>query len=126
MRCDQFVGLNEWARILVAGCRKPHFSGKYEEVEVVHPDGRSDVIEVPVLEPCVFREENGFYEGMFEDKYPLYKYTFRCGQHSGKVFYERVQADPWSSGPVVFLALQDENGNWIKESLWDEEDIANA
>ncbi|MEK9180319.1 MAG: hypothetical protein AAB897_02815 [Patescibacteria group bacterium] len=42
------------------------------------------------------------------------------------MFYEEVQAEPWSSGPVFFLALQDEDGNWVAETLWPEEDIENA
>lgn len=43
-------------------------------------------------------------------------------------YYEYVQECPWSSGPVIFLALRKEtaNGPIVRESLWDEEEIDNA
>jgi len=53
---------------------------------------------------------------MFGDEYLLYKYTFP----DGKVYFEKVQAITWYNGPFFFLALQDENENWIPESLWPE------
>jgi len=36
------------------------------------------------------------------------------------VYFEKVQAITRYNGPVFFLALQDENENWIPESLWPE------
>ena len=62
------------------------------------------------------------YIGMFDQEYALHKYTFP----DGRVFYEAVQASPWSSGPCFFLALKDERGEWVGESLWSEEEIENA
>jgi len=121
IRCDQFMGLNEWASNFVKG--EPVLVC-VEEVTRVYPDGRRETLEPhPVYESSVKMEESGeLYSGMFEDEYPLHKYTLP----DGRVYFERLQAAPWSSGPVHFLALQDESGNWIPESLWAEETIEAA
>ena len=121
IRCDQFMGLNEWASNFVKG--EPVFVCT-EEVTRVYPDGRRETLKPrPVFEPSVKMEESGeLYSGMSEDEYPLHKYTFP----DGRVYFEKLQAAPWSSGPVHFLALQDENKNWVPESLWAEEAIEAA
>ena len=120
-RLDQFMGLNEWASNFVKG--EPVLVC-VEEVTRVYPDGRRETLEPrPVHESSVKMEESGeFYSGMFGDEYPLHKHAFP----DGRVYFERVQAEPQSSGPVFFLALQDENGNWVPESLWAEETIKAA
>ena len=41
----------------------------------------------------------------------------------GKICQEYVQAEPWSSGPCIFLALQYSDGTPIEETLWNPEDI---
>ncbi len=120
MRTDQHRGLNQWATLFVRGCGKPHFSGKHRTEKVVLPDGTEGELEIPVYKPCVLREESGeFYAGMFDNYYPLFRYTFRSGQ----VYTEYVQAAPWSSGPMFFLALRDEKGQSVTESLWRDEEI---
>lgn len=115
IRCDQFMGLNEWASDFVKG--EPVLVCT-EEVTRVYPDGRRETLEpCPVYESSVKMEESGeLYYGIFENEHPLHKYTFP----DGRVYFERLQAAPWSSGPVHFLALQDENGSWVPESLWAE------
>jgi len=115
------MGLNEWASNFIKGEPVLIYT---EEVTRVYPDGRRETLEShPVFEPSVKMEQSGeFYSGMFEDEYPLHKYIFP----DGRVYFERLQAVPWSSGPVHFLALQDENGNWVSESLWAEEAIEAA
>lgn len=121
MRCDQFMGLNDWASNFVKG--EPMLVC-VEEVTRVYPDGRRETLKPrSVHESSIKSEESGErYFGMFEDEYSLNKYTFP----DGSVCFERVQAKPWSSGPVFFLALQDEKGNWIQDSLWSDEEIRNA
>ena len=37
---------------------------------------------------------------------------------NGKTFEEYLQECPWSSGPMIFLALRYVGGNPIKSSLW--------
>ena len=61
--------------------------------------------------------------GMFDEEvHILQRYYLK----TGKYVDEYVQATVWSSGPVIFLALQDHNGIPIKESLWSDEDINNC
>lgn len=121
IRMDQHAGLNVWARTFVEGESVLAYT---EQVVRVYPDGRRErVPDRPVYHSTVLQEESGVhYSGMFGDEYPLMKYTFP----DGKVYYERVQDAPWSSGPVFFLALQDEEGRWVSESLWPEAEIAAA
>lgn len=119
-RMDWHHGLSERARALVAGCGKPHYSRKTQPTKVVLPDGNEAVIRVPVLESCVRVEPSGeHYTGMFDDEYPLHKYTLR----NGTVYCERVQVADWDSGPNFFIALVDEKGEWVQESLWTKEEI---
>jgi len=118
MRCDQYIGLNDRGHKLVAG----------ESVQVAtdyvtrhYHDGR--VVELPpqpVKEYTVKKDERGveFY-GMFDDPYPLYEYTMS----DGRVLKEYLQDEIWSSGPMFFIALLDENDNIISESLWTEEEM---
>lgn len=121
MRCDQFMLLNEWASNLVKGELMLVWM---EEVTRVYPDGLREALEPrPVFKSSVNTEESGeFYSGMFDDEYPLRKYTFA----DGRVYFEKVQAASWSAGYVFFLALEDEKGNWVPESLWAEEVIRAA
>lgn len=141
MRCDQFMGLNPWARKLVEGESVLAYT---EEIVRVYPDGRREPQEPrPVYVCTVKTEESGeYFTGMFEEDYPLHKYTFP----DGSVYYEMVQADPWSSGPCFFLALtayppnereriilalhaKGESTKWsvcVPNSLWSQEDIDKA
>ncbi|MDP3726339.1 MAG: hypothetical protein Q8R36_04045 [bacterium] len=113
IRMDQFPGLNKWASGFVKG--EPVFVCT-EEVTRVYPGGRREMLAPrPVHESSIRKEQSlSSYSGMFGDKYPLHDYIFP----DGRVYSERVQAEPWSSGPVIFLALQDEDGNWVRKSLW--------
>ena len=115
------MGLNDWASTLVRGADILLYT---EEIVRVYSDGRREPAESrPVLGSTVKEEESGeHYAGMFDDEYSLSKYTFP----DGRVLYERVQATPWSSGPVFFLALQDEKGRWVPESLWSQDAIDHA
>ena len=68
-------------------------------------------------------ESGNTYNGMFdEEEYPLMEYEMK----DGSSVYEFVQATPWSSGPVIFLALEDVDDNPIDGTLWDEKEINNA
>jgi len=64
--------------------------------------------------------EDASHLGMFGDGPNLYEYTLK----SGKKVREVAQEVPWSSGPCIFLCLEDEDGEWFCE--WPEEEIENA
>jgi len=59
-------------------------------------------------------------QGMFDDGPELFEYTLK----DGKKVREVVQAVPWSSGPCIFLCLEDEDGKRLFE--WSEEEIQNV
>ena len=120
---DRCLGLNQWAQNLV----KDKWVREYTEVVTrIYPDGRKETLEPrEIRESLVRREESGeLYLGMFDElgEYPLLKYAFP----DGRVYFERVQRTKWSSGPVFFLALKDEKGEWVADSLWAEEAIVAA
>ena len=113
MRCDQPMGLNAWARDLLES----------QDVKVldkttrIFPDGKEVKFEMEKFVSEIKSEQYDTYEGF--DEHPLYKHTFP----DGRIYFEFLQASPWYSGPVMFLALKDEQGNEIKESLWTEEEM---
>lgn len=117
MRCDQIIGLNEWARNFIAG----EHVFLYSEITIrTYPDGTVDHIgPIRIYGSEIKRELSGeYYEGMSDDQYLLHKYIFP----DGRIFFEKVQHQTLASGAVILLALADEAGEWVKESLWDIED----
>lgn len=117
IREDQIIGLNPWAESLVNKSIKALESG-----ETIFPDGKKIPFAREVFVPEVKKEVYAHFDGMYDNKYPLYKHILP----DNTVYFEYVQAAPWSSGPCFFLALKDKTGKPIRESLWSEEDIQNA
>jgi hypothetical protein len=107
MRCDQILGLPVEAI---------EFLRKYE----VQPEACPHCKRLfdRKLEVC------SYYHGMFDDPYNLYRHLLI----DGRTAEEFVQADPWSSGPCMFLGLRvyDTNADLESEFLWSQEDIDNA
>ena len=116
MRCDQLIGLNAWAEDFVSSIREnctEYTVRLFEDNSVECSEPKEVQISQIQIEPY-----DKFY-GMYENEYSLDKYIFP----DGRIFHSYVQAEPWSSGPVIFLALKDENGEIIPESLWDEDEM---
>lgn len=117
IRMDQQMGLNAFADDLV-----------HQLVKVVEkgirfwPDGEEEEFDRGTWLSRTKTEVIGHYSGMFEDQYELHKYILP----NGKVYKEYVQAEPWSSGPVFFLALTDEADKVVEKSLWSNEEVANV
>ena len=124
-REDQLIGLSPQALDILKGCWKSHWTGKYLSKEYCLSTKDLNCrytcnLQIPELEDCVIKEETNFFiNGMYYNKYSLNKYIFR--DHSFLVEY--VQEAPWSSGPVIFLALIDKNDNVLINSLWTEDQI---
>jgi len=118
----QYIGLSPAARDFLK-INETKVVGKIKTINTYN-DGRVVESEEDFKESLTIREDSGECTyGMFEEeKISLFKYT----TDSGKVYTEYVQDDPWSSGPCIFIALKDESGNIVKESLWPEEEIENA
>lgn len=83
-------------------------------------DKREEEKEEDIIVPITTQESSEeITTGMFGEEIILYKYT----KEDGSIYFEYVQASPWFSGPMIFIALKDEKGNIVKESLWLEETI---
>ena len=115
-RSDQWIGLNERAKEMV-------MIDGFKMIISCKKDGT--IIEsssFPCLIPKGKREVYSEVEGAFYTTFNLYMYTLEDGTE----LYEAVQAEPWSSGPCYFVALKDaagKHGQWIKESLWTDEEM---
>ncbi|MFA6842993.1 MAG: hypothetical protein WCR33_01185 [Bacilli bacterium] len=122
MRCTQFFGLsknaNDW---LEKYCKQTHYfqkvfrayDGSDEWVEVENSEG-TQLVSKPL-------EENEKVFGMFgEEVYVLQQYEM----DNGSIVEEYVQADPWSSGPCIFLCLRFQSTKkFVNKSLWKDEEI---
>lgn len=64
--------------------------------------------------------KNCSYLGMFDDGPTLRQYYLK----DGTIIKEIVQAAPWSSGPCIFLCLEDSGGKIMFG--WDDDDINGA
>lgn len=114
MRDDTFMGLNDWASNHVNSSTVEYT----DYVRRVYKDGSEETLTLKGKKCLVEREGSGdTVEGF--NSYPLVKYSFP----DGRVLFEYVQDSPWSSGPVIFLALKDSDGKSIPESLWTDEEI---
>jgi hypothetical protein len=120
MRCDQFMGLNPWAQKLVDGRQVLLYT---EYVTRKYPGGNREVFpEHQVFGSSTTKIRYSTYYGMFNNEYPLYRYTLE----EGAIYEEFVQSAPWSSGPVFFLALQTLDSKPVKKSLWPQNEIDGA
>ena len=118
MRCDQYIGLNEWASTRVFRTHKVHEIG----VRIL-PSGKVRKFDRWIRVPVARTQVIGRIEGAWNDNVAnLNRYTLP----DGTVYEEFIQATPWSSGPCYFIALKDKHGKPVAESLWNDEEIANA
>lgn len=102
IRTDQFVGFNSHALAFL------------EENEV--PQKICECCKRPLPRDL---EIIGRYEGMFGEKYPLYRHQLKNGSYADAF----LQAAPWSSGPMFFLGLRREDGfefRWSAQEIEEE------
>ena len=116
MRTTQYIGLSNAAREWL-----DEHAAK-EEVRTRRINQRNGVSYLSKIEQIERAGESKFKAtGMFDENVPLESYVLK----DGRVVHERVQAEPWSSGPMIYTALAWPNGQWVKKSLWDESEIEN-
>ncbi|MBU6452438.1 MAG: hypothetical protein KGS72_11705 [Cyanobacteria bacterium REEB67] len=115
MRCDQYIGLNEWAR------QKVSLSHVVREVGArILPSGRAVPFDRTMSVPLATKEVVGKITGAWTDHVAnLHRYTFP----DGRVYEEFIQAEPWSGGPCYYIALKNLKGNVIRQSLWTSEEL---
>ena len=120
MRTDQYMGLNDWAEEFIRGEQVVHF---VETKHKKYPDGTEKTYgPYNVYVSNIQRAQYDTIDGAFGNSFPLNKYTFE----DGRMFFEYVQAEPWSSGPCFFIALRNAVELPIPESLWKDEEIESA
>lgn len=102
MRCSQNQWLTQTAIQYIID------NAEFKTIETINRWNKKNITEIPVSE---------VYDttGMFDDV-NLYKYKCK----DGSWIEEFVQASPWSSGPVIFIALRHNNqiiGEWPKSVI---------
>lgn len=116
IRQDQMIGLSNAALSFIS-----ELSQKDEIVNIRFVNGKLEDIVTAIVAKMVKNDKSDKYKflGMFEDEYKLNAYLLK----DGTKIYEKLQEDPWSSGPMFFLALVNENDEWIEATKWSEEEI---
>lgn len=118
MRCDQYIGLNEWASRFVNRKQKVRETGVQS-----FADGTKKNFDRWRRVPVLRREHAGIIRGAWRAEVAkLHRYTLPNGEQ----YVEYVQAQPWSGGPCYFVALMDRDGKPVPASLWTDDEIANA
>ena len=114
MRCTQFIGLSPEARQYLDEHVAYHKPTICKECGQPLPGQKTGMVYE------VYDEETGKRAGMFDDGPPLCEYTMKDGSKVREI----VQAVPWSSGPMIFLCLEDDKGDCI--GAWSEKEIDGA
>lgn len=115
-RSTTLVGLNPAAKELL----KPRLAGT-KEITVTLFDGTRLPTTTEPFYQALPSEDLGPVLGMFDETvHILRKYTLQSGQQ----IEEYIQAEPWSSGPVIFLALRDvQTKQPIEGCMWSDEEM---
>jgi hypothetical protein len=116
MRYDQYIGLTEKAISIVC----PGTQTVLYTTTVTYPDGHTETFEREAEESIAKHKTYEEVDGAWAENFlSLQEYVLP----DGRVIREYVQAEPWSSGPCYFLALEEMiEGEWevLVESLWTE------
>ena len=112
MLCTQLEGLSKKAiKFLEENCQKT-----YEHTCPHCNEGFGNL----VLDKKVYDKETGRRAGMFDDGPDLFEYKLI----NGDTIKEVVQEVVWSSGPCIFLCLEDSNGKL--KFKWPEKNLNNC
>lgn len=117
MRCDQFVGLSVRANVFIKeNCKTDKIT------TLVYRNGL--LVSCTNVDSTIHIEGKYEWVGMYDDLldnggHKLPGYLLKDDQK----IYEMVQTEPWSSGPMFFTHLVDENGVPIKGTSWTNEEI---
>src|SRR6266850_3677036 len=100
MRAEQWIGLNDRAKALV----KPNLNKfLYHEVGTrFYADGTKQDYDFEQYGSDITEHVYYVYTGAFDGEHQLNEYTLA----DGTILYEDLQLEPWSSGPMTFLALR--------------------
>jgi hypothetical protein len=124
MRSDQWIGLNPAAAELISG--RPHVAYTRHERRV-YPDGTATTLPpVVVSESSTRSVDYADVSGAWADVAgTLRRHTLTNTTAPHRVLEEYVQATPWSSGPMYFIALRDLlTGQPVPGTLWSEAEMS--
>ena len=124
-RYTHYYGLSDQAEDwLDKNCKKEYFKHTIQPVDSDGNDMPNEPAKVVTTTNVLSTHTGNKVFGMFEDDvYDLDKYTM----NDGREVEEYLQAEPWSSGPCLFIALQySDTKEPIHETLWPDKEIGNA
>jgi hypothetical protein len=113
IRCDQYIGLNEWAREFIKDAEIWYIDST---IRTFYPSGEYQELASEVQRGKEYSHIEGAWANYVA---PLYEYEIK-----GKIYRECIQAEHWSSGPMYFIALKDSESRWVKESLWSDKEMS--
>ena len=124
MRMTQYRGFTPQA---MQWLNKNVKTTEYTEIttRIYHPSGRSEKMPRRQIIEVNFRETDNIIMGMLEEEVRrIREYDLANGQG---IIEEFVQAQPWSSGPCIFMALRFKDSKKpVMQSLWSNKDIDEA
>lgn len=120
-RSTQWFGLSKTAQDIVEGNQVLLYT---DYITRVYPGGSvKQFFEDKFGSDTIIGESGEVVLGMFDEEFKLKTYQLA----DGSLYEEYVQAEPWSSGPCIFLALRNVSDKTIVEaSLWDQKVIDNC
>jgi hypothetical protein len=124
MRSDQLIGLTPAAQALTRGRPVPAYTRHERRV---YPDGSTDILPpVDITASSVVSTPYADEPGAWADVAGvLYRHTLTNSPPPHRVLEEYVQATPWSSGPMYFIALRDATtGQSLPETLWSADEMS--
>jgi len=109
-RSDQIVGLN---------ARAGSYLGTNGATDIARHYRNDELISEHTILACELSDRYAITDMLGEEQIKWNKYLLK----NGRWVYEYAQESPWASGPVHFLALKNEEGEVIKETLWTKEEM---
>lgn len=108
MRMTQFVGLNGKAQSFLSENAEHDFFELTKNLEKVETWSKP-------------KEVEGKFKtvGMFDEEIQLKSFVLKNGQ----IVHEQVQTTIWSSGPMLYTYLVDNNDQVVEGTSWNEEEL---
>lgn len=118
MRTDQYIGLSPRAQEYLEKNALSCFVTTI--IEYPKDPVKKTIMSERSVETRLWQTTYDKIEGAFGNTFPLSEYRLS----DGTKIREKVQAEPWSSGPCYFTCLVNKRtGEVIEETKWTEEEI---
>lgn len=122
-RTEDVIGINDAGRRFLTDFYESCGTKTAKRYIITHWDDKEDAefVELSIEETKVIETVYEEFEGQYGGSYPLLRWTHE--DDSSISIEEFVEATYHSSGPMHFYALRYTNGEVIKETLWNEEEM---